>query len=83
MGGACSPNCRSAFRNLAGKPTGKRHLGRPRRGCEDDIRADIKEIGVNVRNRIDSSQGRDYWRVLVYAASNLCVPEARESVRNG
>ena len=41
---------RSAFKILTGKPTGKRHLGRPRRRCEDNIRMDLKEIGVIARN---------------------------------
>ena len=31
---------------LAGKPTGKRPLGRPRRRWEDTIRMDLEEIGI-------------------------------------
>ena len=31
----------SAFKILTGKPTGKRHLGRPRRWWEDSIRMDL------------------------------------------
>ena len=34
---------RSAFKILAGKPTGKRPLGRPRRRWEDNIRIHVKE----------------------------------------
>ena len=56
------------------KPTGKSPLGRPRRICEDNIRMDLKEIGINTRNLVDSSQDRDYWSVLVNAALNLRVP---------
>ena len=56
---------RSAFKSLAGKPTGKRLLGRPRRRWEDNIRMDIKEIGINTRNWIDSAQDRIYWKALV------------------
>ena len=37
--------CRSAFKMLTDKPTGKRHLGRPRRRWED-----LEEIGVNAGN---------------------------------
>ena len=40
---------------LTGKPT-----GRPRRRWEDNIRMDIKEIGINTRNLVDSAQDRDY-----------------------
>ena len=32
---------RSAFKILTGKPKGKRHLGRPRRRWEDNIRIDL------------------------------------------
>jgi len=42
--------CRSAFKILTGKPTGKRHLGRPRHRWEDNIKIDLKEIGVNMVN---------------------------------
>ena len=51
---------RSAFKILTGKPTGKRPLGRPWRGWEDNIRIDLEEIGINVRNWVDSAQDRDY-----------------------
>ena len=37
---------RSAFKILTGKPTGKRLLGRPMRGWKDNIRLDLREIGV-------------------------------------
>ena len=46
---------RSAFKILAGKPTGKRPLGRPRRRWEDNIRMDLKEIDISTRNWIDSA----------------------------
>jgi hypothetical protein len=34
---------------------------------------DLKEIGINMRNWIDSAQDRDYWIALVNAALNLRV----------
>ena len=46
---------------LIDKPTGKRTFGKPRRRWEDNIRMDLKEIGLNTRNWIDSAQDRDYW----------------------
>ena len=65
---------RSVFKILTGKPAGKRRLGRPRRRWEENIRFDLKEIGVNTRNWIDSAQDRNYWRALVNAALNLRDP---------
>ena len=41
---------------LTGTPTGKRPLGRPRRGWGNNIRMDLKEIGINTRNWVDSAQ---------------------------
>jgi hypothetical protein len=36
---------RNAYRILAGKPEGKRPLGRPRRRWVDSIKMDLREIG--------------------------------------
>ena len=71
---------RSALKILTGKPTGKRPLGKPRPRWEDNIRTDLKEIGINTRNWVDSSQDRDFWRALVNATLNLQVPQATEFV---
>jgi hypothetical protein len=38
------------YRVLAGKPEGKRPLGRPRHRWEDGIRMDLREIGWGVYN---------------------------------
>ena len=51
---------RSAFKNLTGKPTGKRSLRRPRRRWEDNIRMDLEEIGINAGNWVDLAQDRNY-----------------------
>ena len=59
---------------LTSKPTRNRDLGRVRRTCEDNIRMDLEEIGVDVGNWVDSAQDRNYWRALVNAALNLRVP---------
>ena len=41
---------------------------------------DLKEIGIDTRNRVDSIQNRDYWRAFVNAELNLRVPLAMELV---
>jgi hypothetical protein len=62
------------YRVLAGKPEGKRPLGRPRRRCEDIIKTDIREVGCGCMDRIDVAQDKDRWRALVNAVMNLRVP---------
>jgi hypothetical protein len=37
---------RKVYKVLAGKPEGKRPLGRPRSRWEDGIRMDLREIGL-------------------------------------
>ena len=71
---------RSTFKIFTGKSTGKRPLGRPRRRWEDNIGMDIKEIGINKRNCVDTAQDRDYWRAFVNGALNLRVPYTMELV---
>ena len=53
------------------KPTRRRPLGRPRRRWEDNVRMDLKEIGIDTR--IDCTYDRNYWRTLVNMALNLQV----------
>ena len=52
---------------LIGKHTGKRPLGRPRRGWENNIGMDLKE---EVVREVDT----DYWRTDVNATMNPGVP---------
>jgi hypothetical protein len=49
---------RNVYRLLAGKPRGRRPLGRPRRRWMDNIKVDILEIGVNVVDWIGLAQDR-------------------------
>jgi hypothetical protein len=62
---------KSAFKILTGSPTRKRPLEMPRRRWEDSIRMDLKEIGINTRNWVDSAQDTDNWRAIVNAALDL------------
>ena len=71
---------KSVFKILTGIPTGKIPFGRPRCRWEDNIRMDLKEIGIDTRNWVDSAQDKDYWRVLVNALLNLRVPYVMELV---
>jgi hypothetical protein len=50
---------RNAYRILAGKPGGKRPLGRPRRRWVDNIKMVLREIGWDGMDWIDPAQDRD------------------------
>jgi hypothetical protein len=43
---------RGAYRVLVGRPEGTRSLGIPRRRWEDNIKMDLREIGIDVANWI-------------------------------
>jgi len=63
----------SVFRVLVGKPEGKRPLGRPRRGWEDNIMMDLQEVECGFMHWIELAQDWDRWRKLVNAVMNLRV----------
>ena len=46
----------------------------PRRRWEGNVRMDLKEIGINMRNWVDSAHDRYSWRALVNAGLILRVP---------
>ena len=77
---ALSQEGRSAFIILTGKPRGKKLLRRPRHRWEHNIRIDLKEIGVNVRNWIVTAQDRNHWRAIVNAVLNLWLTYTIELV---
>jgi hypothetical protein len=41
---------------------------------EDNIKMDLRELGLSGMDCIDLAQGRDQWRVLVNMVMNLRVP---------
>jgi hypothetical protein len=59
---------------LVGKPEAKRLLGRPRRTWEDNIKLDLREIGIDGANWIRLAQYRAQWWAFVNTVMNLRVP---------
>jgi hypothetical protein len=62
---------KNACRILAGKPEGKRKLGKPRRRWVNNTIMDLREIGWDNMNWIDLAQDRAQWRALVNTVKEL------------
>jgi hypothetical protein len=62
------------YRILVGMPEGKRPLERPRRRWEDNIKLDLREIGIDGANWIQLAGDRVQWRAFVNTVMNLRVP---------
>jgi len=58
---------------LVGKPERERLLERPRRGWDDNININVREVGWDME-WIDLAQDSDVWRNLVKAVSNHWIP---------
>jgi hypothetical protein len=56
---------RGVYRVLVGRPEGKRPPGRLTHGWEDNIKTDLREIGIDGTNWIRLAQDRVQWRAFV------------------
>jgi hypothetical protein len=65
---------RGVYRILFGRPKGKRPLRRPRRRWEDNIKLDLREIGIDGANWIHLAQDVVQWWAFVNTVMNLRVP---------
>jgi hypothetical protein len=65
---------RGVYKVLVGRPGGKRPLGRPRHRWEDNIKMDLREIGISGMNWVQLAQDRVQWQAFVSTVMNLWVP---------
>jgi hypothetical protein len=65
---------RQEYKILVGKHEGKRPLGRPRYRWEDNIRMDLREIGLVSVYWIHLAQDMDQWQALVNMVLNIWIP---------
>jgi hypothetical protein len=71
---ACIWEGRGVYRVLVGRPEGKRPLRRPRCRWDNNIKLDLREIGINGANWIWLAQDRVQWWAFVNMVMNLWVP---------
>jgi hypothetical protein len=65
---------RDVYGVLVWRLEGKRPLGRPKLWWEDNIKMDLREIGIDGANCIRLAQDRVQWRAFVNTVMNLRVP---------
>jgi hypothetical protein len=65
---------KGVYRVLVGRPKGKRPLGRHRHRWENNIKLDLREIGIDGVNWIQMAQDRVQWQAFVNMVMNLWVP---------
>jgi hypothetical protein len=65
---------RNADNIFAGRPEGKRPLGKPRRRWEDNIRIGLREIVWEVADWLYLAQYMNQWQALLNTVMNFRVP---------
>jgi hypothetical protein len=65
---------RGVYRVFVGMPKGKRPLGRPKCRWEDNIKINLRELGIDGTNSILLAQDRVQWQAFVNTVMNLQAP---------
>jgi hypothetical protein len=63
----------NVYKILVGKTEGKRPLGRPSHGWEDNIKVDLSEIRFDGVDWINLAEDKDQWQAVVNTVMNLQV----------
>jgi hypothetical protein len=71
---------RGVYRALVVSPEHKRPLGRPRCRWEDNIKLDLREIGIDEANWIRLTYDRVQWRAFVSTVINLWIPQRKQAI---
>jgi hypothetical protein len=80
VGGTCGTHGerRGVYGVLVVRSESKGPLRRPRLRWEDNIRMDLREIGINGANWIRLGQNRVNWWAFVRRVMNFRVPERKD-----
>jgi hypothetical protein len=70
---------RSAHRIWVRNPEGKRPLVKPRRSWKDNIKMDLREIGLESVDWIHLAQDTDQWRALVNTIMDFGLHKWRDN----
>jgi hypothetical protein len=65
---------RAVYRVFVGRPEGKRRLVRPRCMWDDNIKMDLRKIGIDGANWIQLAQVMVQWRAFVNTVMSIRVP---------
>jgi hypothetical protein len=71
---------KGVYRVLVGRPEVKRPLGRPGRRWEENIKLDLREIGIDGANWIRLAQDRVHWRAFMNTVMSLRVPYRKQDI---
>jgi hypothetical protein len=77
---ACMGKGRGVYRVLVWRLEDKRPLGRPRHRWEDNIKMDLREIGIKGANWIWLAHDRVQWQAFVNMVMNLRVPYRKQNI---
>jgi hypothetical protein len=76
MGWTCGTHGeeRGVYSILVGKPEAKRPLVGPRRKWENNIKLDLREVGIDGANWIRLAHDKIQWRAFVNTVTKFRVP---------